>query len=135
MINIKSKYFFSNLSIIEIEKCSLTFWKPMTLFTFFLNRVIKKICNGIHYFWKDPTLSTLGEFCQSVTKISEVICHKNLLLLWGFFYQRGTRKHSYWSKIFFGPMKIFSCPPSINKNIVFNKEVTNFCDKSRHLFL
>ena len=22
----------------------------------------------------------------------------------------------YWSKIFFGPMKMFSCPPSINKN-------------------
>ena len=36
------------------------------------------------------------------------------------------RKHSYWSKIFFGPMKMFSCPPSINKNIVLNKEVTNF---------
>ena len=45
--------------------------------------------------------------------------------------KRGTGKHSYWSKIFFGPMKMFSCPPSINKN----KEVTNFCDKSRHLFL
>ena len=26
---------------------------------------------------------------------------------------------------------MFSCPPSMNKN----KEVTNFCDKSRHLFL
>ena len=49
----------------------------------------------------------------------------------GFFYWRWTKKHSYWLKIFFGPMKMFSCPPSINKN----KEVTSFCDKSRHLFL
>ena len=32
-------------------------------------------------------------------------------------------------------MKMFSCPPSINKNIVLNKDVTNFCDKSCHLFL
>ena len=52
-----------------------------------------------------------------------LVCHKNkwrdlsqkLVTSLGFFYQRGTRKHPYWSKIFFGPMKRFSCPPSINK--------------------
>ena len=55
-----------------------------------------------------------------------------------FVYWRGTRKHFHWSKkysysskILFGPMKMFSCPPSINKN----KEVTSFCDKPNHLFL
>ena len=56
---------------------------------------------------------------------------QKLVTFLGFLYQRGTRKHSYWYKIFFGPMKMFSCPPSIKKT----NEVTNFCDKSRHLFL
>ena len=78
-------------------------------------------------------------------------------------YTRLFGTQEYWSKIFFGPMKMFSCPPSINKNIVLNKalrprslrslappmafgrwrrvgllgkpKVTSFCDKSRHLFL
>ena len=61
------------------------------------------------------------------------ICHFFVFVYW-----RGTKKHSYWSKIslgpkkcFLGPMKMFSWPPSINKN----KEVTSFCDKSCHLFL
>ena len=37
-------------------------------------------------------------------------------------YGRGTRKNLYWSKSFFGPMKTFSCPPSINKN----KDLENY---------
>ena len=45
-----------------------------------------------------------------------------------FVYWREKRKHSNWSKIFFGPMKRFSCPPSINKK-------QSFCNKSCHLFL
>ena len=65
-----------------------------------------------------------------MTLIVTKTCHFFVFVYW-----RETRKHSYWLKIFFGPMKMFSCPPSINKNIVLNKEVTNFCDKSRHLFL
>ena len=55
-----------------------------------------------------------------------------------FVYRRGEKKTSLLVENIFGPMKMFSWPmkmfsgpPPINKN----KEVTNFCDKSRHLFL
>ena len=60
-----------------------------------------------------------------------MICHKNLSLLC-FYLLKGDKKTvSLVQKIFFGPIRMFSCPPSINKN----KEVTKFCDKSCHLFL
>ena len=58
-------------------------------------------------------------------KVSLLTCsrHQNLqniripvLQIFVFVYWRGTGKTFYWSKIFFGPMKMFSCPPSINKN-------------------
>ena len=53
-------------------------------------------------------------------------CHFFVFVCW-----RGRRKHFHWSKKYFRPIRMFSCPPSINKN----KEVTTFCDKSRYLFL
>ena len=63
-----------------------------------------------------------------------MICHKNLSLLYFCSLKltlRRTRKHFHCSKKYFRPIRMFSCPPSIKKP----KEVTSFCDKSRHLFL
>ena len=42
-----------------------------------------------------------------------------ILQIFVFVCWRGTRKHFHWSKIFFGPMKMFSCPP-------FNKQKQRF---------
>ena len=39
-----------------------------------------------------------------------------ILQIFVFVFWRGTRKHFHWSKKYFRPIKIFSCPPSINKN-------------------
>ena len=68
-----------------------------------------------------------------------LVCHKNkwrdlwrkivaylFLFLWGW-----TRKHFNWSKIFLGPVKIFSCPPSKNKK----HTAAALRHKSRYLFL
>ena len=45
-----------------------------------------------------PSKATLGEFCWSVTKISDVICDKKLVACLYLFFeveQAGTRNHSY----------------------------------------
>ena len=39
-----------------------------------------------------------------------------ILQIFVFVYWRGTRKHFHWSKKYFRPIRMFSCPPSINKN-------------------
>ena len=101
------------------------------------------MCTSVYifqtYFWFNQNsvsiiFATKASLSQKkVTWFVTNICHFFVFVYW-----RGTRKHFHWSKkyfrpirIFLGPMKVFSCPPSINKN----KEVTCFCDKSRHLFL
>ena len=68
-----------------------------------------------------------------------LVCHKNkwrdlwpkthrffVFVFWG-----GKRKHYHWSKEIYGPIRMFSFPPSKNKN----KRVASLHHKSRHLFL
>ena len=85
------------------------------------NGVSRKIAFEIYW--------SLGEFCLSVTKISDVICDKNSPLF--FCFLRGTRKHFCRSKKYFWPIRMFSCPPLKNKN----KQATSLHRKSRHLLL
>ena len=75
----------------------------------------------------------------SVWKMNSLfVCYKNkwfdlrlklvpffVFVIWG-----GTIKHSFCLKIFFGPIRMFSCPPSKNKN----KQVTILRHKSWHFF-
>ena len=111
---------------------------------------LSKVLPGVHCWWWYLKYTSIFFkvlcFCLSKINLQKqffrrvlLVCHKNkwrdlsqkTCHFYVFVYWRGTRKHFHWSKKYFRPIRMFSCPPSTNKN----KEVTCFCDKSRHLFL
>ena len=119
-----SFHFLSFLNFFELH-----IWRELWNYVDSLDKNVTIICSyEIRHKWninKSCLFTCCCFFVKTVWLHKILTCsrHRNfqniripILQIFVFVYWRGTRNHFYWSIIFFGPMKMFSCPPSINKS-------------------